>query len=507
LVQDPAYSTKMKGETHGNATAVDRHGNVVVAGEARGGEGLATPGVLQGHIRGQGDGYIAKYSAAGRLLWFTYIGGSNDDWIKDVDIDATDRIAFTGVTQSTDFPVSHAFQPRTSPTRSTFKQEGFVGLLDADGRHLAFSSYLGSPAADKGLRVTVGRTGDVTVLGEDLYLQESVNGEPQITGDHLITATKGAYQAATPLNFVARISPSGQLRWLAGIGLTRFLPPAYTLPPGWTSADTAFGAYGLAVDAAGNAYVLAETTSRFVAITPGAYQSRKKAGYDFHVTRLSADGRAVTAATYLGGAGNEKVGNTDGSTSRGDLALTSRGLVVYGTTTSLDFPGAGISKASCSPTRGGGMPDLIVARFDVNAQRLGKVDCLGGALRESAASMSTDRFGNVYVVGATASPDFPDQRGWQTYAGPEDSSATDCLVAKFAAGGGLAWSSALGGHYYDFCDGEMGAGIAIDEASGDVVVSGETQSPDFPGVSVITGARTFSPRPVSAAFLTKIRQP
>jgi hypothetical protein len=63
---------------------------------------------------------------------------------------------------------------------------------------------------------------------------------------------------------------------------------------------------GIAVDAAGNAYVTGETTSPDFPLAGSPLQPRYGGGYsDVFVAKLDPEGRALLYATYLGGSGDD----------------------------------------------------------------------------------------------------------------------------------------------------------------------------------------------------------
>ncbi len=93
---------------------------------------------------------------------------------------------------------------------------------------------------------------------------------------------------------------------------------------------------------------------------------------------------------------------------------------------------------------------------------------LGGGLHDSATSVSVDSYGNTYVAGWTESPDFPASGGLHRGAG------IDGFVAKFTSSNSLAWCTYIGGSGADQIN-----GMAVDPA-GNVVVVGATSSSDMP---------------------------
>jgi len=141
-------------------------------------------------------------------------------------------------------------------------------------------------------------------------------------------------------------------------------------------------------------------------------------------------------------------------------------LYVVGYTSSTDFP-----TTNGFDTRIDGFFDAYVTKLGPAGTSLTWSSYLGGTSDEYGYGVAVDSDGNVYVVGNTYSTDFPSAGGFDdTMDG-----WSDVFVAKVAASGAsLEWSSYLGG-----TSGEEARGIAVD-AGGNVYVTGNTSSSDFP---------------------------
>jgi hypothetical protein len=236
-------------------------------------------------------------------------------------------------------------------------------------------------------------------------------------------------------------------------------------------------AMGVAVDAAGAAYVTGRTSSQNLA-TPGALQGSNHGDGDVFVAKVSPSG-ALAFLTYLGGSRN------DGGTS---IALDGGGNVyVTGFTGSTDFPTQnalqpafhGAGSDLFDGNRGG---DAFVAKLNAAGSALVYATYLGGSGYETGFGIAVDGGGNAYVTGATDSTDFPTQSALQpAYAG----GAPDGFVAKLnAAGSALLYSTYLGGGHVITSPYGYGRGIAVDSA-GNAYVTGNTESPDFPTQSAL----------------------
>jgi hypothetical protein len=109
---------------------------------------------------------------------------------------------------------------------------------------------------------------------------------------------------------------------------------------------------------------------------------------------------------------------------------------------------------------------------------------LGGTLFEEGRSIAVDAGGNAYIVGSSASRDFPTTPGTvkPVMLPREDlpnSYWYDAFVTKVnPSGTAIVYSTYFGGRNGN----ETGSGVAVD-AQGNVLISGLTMSPDFPLVN------------------------
>ena len=136
----------------------------------------------------------------------------------------------------------------------------------------------------------------------------------------------------------------------------------------------------------------------------------------------------------------------------------------------------------------------FVATTPLYAAELGFTTIFSADMQDYASCVTSDSAGNTYVAGLTYSPRFPVTPGvvQTTWGG-----AKDAFVAKLGPDGKVIWATYLGGMYDD-----QATGIKVD-SGGNVIVTGQTISPDFP-VShavrpTITDGTTYA-----LAFLTKL---
>jgi hypothetical protein len=116
---------------------------------------------------------------------------------------------------------------------------------------------------------------------------------------------------------------------------------------------------------------------------------------------------------------------------------------------------------------------------------------LGGTGGDSGRAIAVDSFGNAYVTGITRSIDFPTASPQQPATG---GGLDDAFVAKISANGATKlYATYLGGASDD-----RGLGIAVD-TSGNVYVTGQTSSINFPLMHPMQGVLSFID-----AFVTKL---
>ena len=324
---------------------------------------------------------------------------------------------------------------------------------------LKYSTYLGGSGDDWGsvfnnLRaIAVDPRGNAYVIGTtastdfpttaDAYQTEFAGG-----GGGFINTFAGGFAVGDV--FVAKLNAAGNAL-------------VYSTYLGGTGDD--YGE-GIAVDAAGNAYLAGMTDSTdFPAMNP--IQTENAGLADLFLAKLNATGSALVYSTYLGG------GDSDGDPM---IALDQRGNLYFEAwTSSTDIP-----TANAFQTESAGSVDIWVGKVNAAGDALAYSTYLGASDFEVYGSdIVVDPAGNNYLNGFTCSTDFPTLNPIQ----PENAGGCDAFLTKLnPAGNALVYSTYLGGS--DF---EITLGTAVD-AAGDAYVTGGTSSSDFPTVNPIQAA-------------------
>lgn len=143
----------------GNSLGIDAAGNVYLTGYTDS-SNFPVANAVQETFGGVRDGFVTALSAAGNaLIYSTYLGGTQRDEGTCLAIDASGVAYVGGLSFSTNFPISSAFQ-----SANLGGKDGIVAKFGADGS-LQYSSYLGSGGDDLALGIAADLSGQAYVTG------------------------------------------------------------------------------------------------------------------------------------------------------------------------------------------------------------------------------------------------------------------------------------------------------------------------------------------------------
>lgn len=435
LVYSTFLGSTASGYAAGLGIAVDASGNAYVTGVTNSTSFPVTAATAyQPAFTGGPDGFMTQLNSTGTaLLYSTFLGGSATNYPLGIAVDTSGSAYVTGLTSSTDFPVSAGAYQSTNNTTNPYAcgQTVFMTKLDpskSGAASLAYSTYLGGTCGEIGYAIAVDAGGNAYVTGSTVSVDFPVKPNP------------GAFQVSVNGNgtfsrydaFIAKLDPTQS-------GAASLVYSTYL---GGELDD--YG-QGIAVDAAGNPYVTGYTastnsSSSFPFPTTGnAYQITGFGDAAF-VTKMNSTGTAQLYSTFLSG-------NAGGEFGYGIAVDGAGNAYVIGTTYSSNFP---VSPDAFQKTRSGFAPNFFVTKL--NPAQSGALSLVYSTyLGEQAASnrspgIAADAGGNAYVTGSTYSTNFPDSTNYPitvaTGYQPTNAGGSDAFVAKIApcAGTPGAWT-------------------------------------------------------------------
>jgi hypothetical protein len=427
----------------GGAVAVDASGNAYVTGISYSTDFPVTLGGFQTiYAGGTFDAFVSKINPTGSaLVYSTFLGGSLQELGEDIAVDTAGNAYVLGDTNSSDFPTTPGAFQSSLPAPW---QHIFMTKLNTTGDTLVYSTLIGGSGVDEGRAVAIDASDNAYVTGR--------------TQSPDFPTTPGAFQTTLEWEtaIVTKLNANG-----SGLLYSTFLGPSRNN-----------NGLGIAVDAAGSAFVTGYTNSANFPTTPGAFQTSNGGGVcnpnfpdlpcdDGFLTKVNVDGTALVYSTYLGGSAEDYA--------FGVAVDTSGGAYVTGYAQSSDFP---TTLAAFQPSFAGGSSDIFVTRFNAAGSALVFSTYLGGSGDDVAEGIGLDSSGNAWVTGPTSSSDFPvSSDAIQPGFG---GGGEDVFITGIASdGSGLVFSSYLGGSGDEFA-----TSVFVDSST-NIYVTGETNPSDF----------------------------
>jgi Chitobiase/beta-hexosaminidase C-terminal domain/Beta-propeller repeat len=446
------------------------------------------PGIdLVFHGRGQGSG-----TDEGRELEFDFVlaPGAEPERIRlrfggvqqvELDPEGDLRLRTSGGDLLQKKPVAYQRQAsgrRAVPVRYVLKGRRDVGLVVGDydrGQELlidpvlSYSTYLGGAGDDVGYGIAVDGSGNMYVAGSTTSADfPTANAYQESYRGNICRPFASPTLRPCPDAFVTKLDPTG----------TTLLYSTYFGGAEWDEA------FGLAVDAEGNAYLTGTTRSPdfptqqpFQAAFGGSLFDRPVG--DAFVTKLDAAG-GLLYSTYLGGESDD-AGHA--------IAVDAVGNMLVAGAAGMGFP----QVQPVQPGYAGGLDDAFVAKLDACGGTLVFSTYLGSSAQDDGLGIAVDLSGAAYVSGYSFGSDFPTTAGALQ---PAKRGSKDGFVAKITPDcDAFAYSTYLGGSV-----GSSSANGIVVDAEGYAYLTGSTDALDFPTVNALQPANAGG----ADAFVSKL---
>ena len=325
ITQFTAFSGK--GSDSITDLALDSAGNLYVAG-ATSSANFPLHNALQST---PGPGFLIKFNPdATQMIFSTYFPAG----VAAIAVDSVGGVYLTGSTTSSSFPVT-AGLPASQVGLNTVPivSGAYLTKIAADGSKIVYSTVIAGHGKDCGAgsscflstRSTYGVAVGVDSAGNAYFAGDTDTNDMPTTSGAFLRSGTGAW--------VGKVNAAGTaMSYLTMIGSTN-----YVLTPFNNPANLATG---LAVDAAGNAYLVGQTSDPRFPATAGAYRTTFNGPStpplypppptDAFVAKLNPAGSALVWATFAGGSALDRA--------QAVAVDASGGVWVTGMTQSPDFP-------------------------------------------------------------------------------------------------------------------------------------------------------------------------
>ncbi len=267
------------------AVEIDEEDNIVICGSTSSNNFPVTDDALQLTYRGgESDGFVAKISNDGDLLYSSYCGEALFDSLLDLKIASNGDVLFLGLTNSPGWSTTeNAFQATFGGNYDTILHR-FTGSLSK----IEMRSYWGSQDQEIPYRLELDSDDNIfitgNIIGDDLLIKNALYD--QFGGNRDI--------------FVLKINDAGIIDFCTYLGGEDFEDP-----------------FGSTIDQEGNILLSGRTaSSNFPVINE--VQSSYGGIVDGIVSFFDADGQTLRYSTYLGGSGWDTVH---------DLSITDSGKI------------------------------------------------------------------------------------------------------------------------------------------------------------------------------------
>jgi hypothetical protein len=507
LVIDPSISVAYAsflggaGSDTASSVAVDSTGKIYIGGTTTSPTTFLEtttaqlgPGIGSGSA-GAAEFFIAKIdptqTGANSLVYLTFLGGSANQAGGLIAVDSKGDVAITGTTTSSDFPV---FPAADTSARTSGSNDTTVTEIDPTGAKLLYSTIFGGNGAES----SQGAGGIALDAAGNIFVASDTNSTnlPVTTGSYGQT-----YVSPTTDGFLAVFEPSTtlQVTYCTYLGL-----------------DGQIGIGGVAVDAAGNAYIAGFTSdpNADFPVTNSLQTTYGGGAFDAFLMKISPSGGGASDliyATLLGGNGSDQAFAVAVD------SVTPPNAYVTGTTASTNFPTNGTVAAyqTSLPASATSLTSnaflSVVAQTALGVPSLAYSTYLGGSQVDAGQSISVAAPYAVYLTGTATSWNFPWRDNFQPFNGYGDAFVAE-LDTTSAGAASLLYATPLGGTSPPGANASaQGSAIALD-AAGNVWAVGQTTSADFPsagspanGFQPICASCQQSP-PFTDAFVVEIQE-
>ncbi|MBN1539605.1 MAG: hypothetical protein JW939_05625, partial [Candidatus Thermoplasmatota archaeon] len=368
-MNDIIFSTFMGGCDHEWLTGMEllEDGSIVFAGYTLSEDFPNTTGAMDNTLDGFQDGFVARLSADGsELVYSSYFGGNDLDWIGSMSVDDLGRTYLVGWSFSTDLP-------RTGGARNS--SEGpymmFITVVENDGSSVLRSMIFNSSDQQEANGIVHLENGNVLLSGFTYNrsfpvtpgcIDTCINGTPGIDADIFLMeidiwdheTVRSGVIGGSVYERPYEVEVDGERIWMAGITTSPDLPltedafrrPASVDSVEWfimrvdrnittleystyISGDRDEWDINMEVGDDGLLYICGKTWSSNIIMTEDAFDSIFNGSTDLAIMVFEGPNMSLVHSTYLGGEAGDYVSS---------MIYAGNGTVAIGGYAVGDFP-------------------------------------------------------------------------------------------------------------------------------------------------------------------------
>jgi hypothetical protein len=388
------------------------------------------------------DMFVVKYDPNGQVLWAKSAGGSEDEYARDIAVDARGNVYVIGEFKSDSLTLGSTTLRRKGEGDFFRKSDIFIVKYDPNGQVL-WAKSVGGDDDEHAQSIVVDAGGNVYVTGK--FESDTLTFGP------ITLRNVGGLDI-----FLVKYDPNGQVLWATSAGGSEENKnQGFVIILGQKYPN-------ITVDASGNVYLAGSFSSS--TLTFGSTTLRNAGKSDIFLVKYDPNGQLLWAKS-VGGEGDEEP--------RG-IAVDAQGnIYITGYFGSYNLT---IGSTTLRSTKGieGLSSDIFVMKYGPNGQVVW-AKSIGGWANEGGEDITVDASGNIYVTGTFWSDSLifgstilrfgTRVEGRFTVGGSGYSFVGAIFVVKYNPNGEVVWAKGIsGGELYS-------RGIAVD-ARGNVYVIG-----------------------------------
>ena len=398
------YATYLGGSRQDSTQdiAIDSAGYIYLASGCASEDFLDLDGEVNTSVGRESDICVTKLNSEGtQIIYNVVVGGLYYETPWAIDVDNSGNVYVGGETSSPDFPMVNARQT-TNSIIDRYYIEGFVFKLNSSGNSLAYSTYHGATTDSNDWVESV----DVDANGNLYAVGSTAGSDFPLRNGFQMSANGSNFDA-----FLSKFSPSGELLYSTLFGSRQ--------SGTWTIGSD------IAVDNNGFAYLSGEVSGTSqLPVTAGAYKTGGTDGFVAKFNTNNTGSSSLVYATYTNSLGQAiaidsngnavTAGGTSYSAEFGEKLNSAGTGAIFTFTTNGEVRDIAIDNAGNSYFIEDAhliegyfrSTDVKVTGYSPTGNLLGTA-VIKGEYRDTATGIALDSNKRIFVVGYTASRNFP----------------------------------------------------------------------------------------------------